>query len=79
VLKQYLEAKAAAAELPQMPKQSRKRKIYSNQPELSFAPSEKELSKSEINRLDKEAILIGANPSLSLDVVKKHQSMMRPG
>lgn len=32
-----------------------------------------------INRLDRHAILIGAEPSLPLNIIKKHQKMLRPG
>lgn len=73
--KQYSKDKDAAS------KQStpKKRKLDVSQPEFSFTLPKKELPKSEVERLDKEAILIGSTPGLPLNIIKKHQTMMKTG
>jgi len=78
---EYLKLKSIDSELPETPKSSsRKRTIDPDQPALSFEPPRKKsLSSSEISRLDKAAILIGANPRLPLDILKIHEPLMRPG
>ena len=81
--KNYLKEKQELAEHPPEPKGSgRKRKLEKSQPLFSFnlsKPPKKELPQSEIDRLDKEAILVGANPAASLTTVKMHQNMMVKG